>query len=75
MAGLETCLGNLVGLATAHRPAVPPRGERATIPIIAIANATDHCSPRVRGVVHNSQARAASELGAAATGLDVIFDY
>jgi hypothetical protein len=70
LAGLETCLGNLVGLATPHRPAVPPRGERAVIPIIAIADATDHCRPRVRGtlpaVKHTSVGT-----GAVATGSGV----
>lgn len=42
MAGLETCLRVLRGqLVTAHRPTVPPRGERTPI-IITIAALTRH---------------------------------
>ena len=44
MAGFGNLSKNLFGLATAHRPAVPPRGERAVIRIIAIAELTDHAA-------------------------------
>jgi len=56
MAGLGNLSTNLVGLATAHHPAVPPRGERAVI-IIAIAELTDHlqASEYPRGVARVKQ--------------------
>src|SRR6266536_472077 len=43
MAGFKTCSRVLVRrLATAHRPTVPPRGERTVAPVITIAVAVTH---------------------------------
>jgi hypothetical protein len=49
MAGFKNLFASLVDrLATAHRPTVPPSGERTVTPVIAIAVAvTSHISKRL----------------------------